>query len=144
MGLRDALRSLRSGGDDDKPSSEANINSLSAEAEDSDWFRPKQAGTYIGGPEHARYLRFHVTGRVYVAGGTADAPSARPLLGPENADPTVGQYTGAGRFVVQRKFERPMVFTVLNADDAGLTVRLTATGVAQTGEHRYEFEPDPA
>jgi hypothetical protein len=99
---------------------------------------------YAGGPDGYACLRFHPNGRVYLAPSAADAAEARPQLGPSNPDPTVGQYTGAGRFVVQRRFERPIVFTVLAADDDGITVRITATDVAQTGQFRYTFNPDAA
>lgn len=112
------------------------------EDNDSDWFVPRQNGVYQGGPDALRYLRFHPTGKVYLAAAGADL--AGGALGPRNPDPTVGQYTGAGRFVVQRTFERPIVFTALSADDAGFTARVTSTGAGETGEYRYDFRVDGA
>jgi hypothetical protein len=109
---------------------------------DSDWFKPLQTGIYTGGPDGFAALRFYPTGKVFLAQQAADEADARTQLGPGNSDPAMGQFTGAGRFVVQRRFERPIVFTVLEADDTGLTVRLTATEAARTGRFRYTFVPD--
>ena len=112
---------------------------------DSEWFIPRQTGIYRGGPSAYRYLRFAATGRVYVAGdddGRRDVSAAQQLLGSHNPDPMVGVYTGAGRFVVQRRFERGVVFTVLASDDAGLTARITSTETNTTDEHRYDFAED--
>ncbi len=111
------------------------------EDNDSEWFRPRQNGFYRGGPDTLRYLRFRATGKVYLAASDIDPNS--DALGPGNPDPIVGQYTGAGRFVVQRRFERPVVFTALDADETGLTARITATAIGETGEHHYEFVVDP-
>ncbi len=144
MGLRDLFKS-RTGGAAEEPAAAVDdaVPTFGGGDDSPDAFTPRQNGIYQGGPPDHRFLRFHVTGKVYLAGGD-DLAAARPLLGPGNSDPTVGQYTPAGRFVVVRRFERPVVFTVLAADDTGFTVRLTATDAAQTGEYRYDFVPDEA
>ena len=46
--------------------------------------------------------------------------------------------------MVQRTFERPIVFTALAADGRGFTARVTSTGVGETGEYRYDFRVDGA
>jgi hypothetical protein len=117
---------------------------LTSGGADSEWFRPRFDGTYAGGPDGFEFLRFHPNGRVYLAPRAADAADAREKLGPGNPDPIVGQFTGAGRFVVQQRFERPIVFTALEADDDGIAVRITVTQAAQTGHFRYRFVPDAA
>ena len=81
--------------------------------------------------------------RKMAALAASDIDPNSDALGPGNPDPIVGQYTGAGRFVVQRRFERPVVFTALDADETGLTARITATAIGETGEHHYEFVVDP-
>ena len=145
MGWRDALKPRRS-----EPLGEPqDINSIAADEPEPDWFKPKTNGTYVGGDPYGRfrYLRFGLNGKVYLASGASAAGTtaeARVLLGPDNRDPTVGQYTGAGRFSVQRKFERAIICTVLTADDNGFEARVTSTGPASSGQYRYTFEPDPA
>jgi hypothetical protein len=143
MGWRDAIKSLKPG--HGEPAGEPqDITAIASDEPEPEWFKPKNSGTYVGGDPDGkfRYLRFLLTGRVYLASGPESAADARPLLGPENPDPTVGQYTPAGRFTVQRRFERPIVCTVLDLDESGLTARVTATGTATSGEYRYTFEPD--
>ncbi len=142
MGIRDALHSLRSGKVEDlEGGTDSSVKSAVPEPDD---FKPRQDGTYVGGPDDGshRYLRFFATGKVYQAGGGATVEQAQPLLGRDNPDPIVGQYTGVGKFTVQQRFERPIIYTVLEVDDSGFLVRLTASGSRHTGEYRYEFVPD--
>ena len=62
-----------------------------------------------------------------------------------HADPARGEFTQSGRFVVQRRFGRAVVYTVLERRPGQLTVRRTdtsVTGGGGTAELRFTFEPD--
>lgn len=141
MGLRDTLRSLMHPED----TSEQDIGAIASEGADLEEFKPRTNGTYVstGGDGVPSYLRFHLNGKVYFAAGPADAAQARPLLDRDNRDPIVGPYTPAGRFALEQRFERPIVFSVQAVDDDGFTTRVTSTRHATSGEFRYTFEPDP-
>ncbi len=141
MGWRDALKALKPDGPPGEPQ---DITSMVSDEPDPDWFKPKTNGTYVCDSDDARfrYLRFWINGRVYFASGPDSAAEARPLLGPENSDPTVGQFTPAGRFSVQRKFERPIVCTVVAAADTGFDARITSTETNSSAVCSYTFEPD--
>lgn len=145
MGWRDAIKSFTSGGG--AAGEPQDISTMTSDEPEADWFVPRTDGTYVGGAADGRfrYLRFGINGKVHLAAGPAGAAEARPLLGPDNADPVVGPYTPAGRFTVQQRFERPIVFTVLAIGDPecrSFTTRVTTSGPAETGEYGYSFEAD--
>lgn len=144
MGWRDALKPRKSS---EALTGEEDISSITSDEPEPDWFRPADNGTYVGGSPDGqfRYLRFGINGKVYLADGASSAAAARPLLGPDNPDPTVGQYTAAGRFSMQKRFDRPIVCTVLALHDDGFTARVTCTnpGTNSSGEYRYQLETDP-
>ncbi len=142
MSLRDTFRSLRHGGKSDEPE-------VPDDAPEPGEFRPRSDGVYDGGedPDHpdARiYVRF--TGnRVRELVGSSSADEARSALsvGQPGAGVLIGDYTNSGRFSVQARFERPVTYAVLAADDAGFTVRRTNSGTATTHQTVLTFLPDP-
>ena len=145
MGWRDAIKSFTSGGG--AAGEPQDISTMTSDEPESDWFVPRSDGTYLGGAPDGRfrYLRFGINGKVHLAAGPETAAEARALLGPDNGDPIVGPYTPAGRFTVQQRFERPIVFTVLAIGDPecrSFTARVTTSGPAATGEYGYTFEAD--
>ena len=117
MGWRDAIKSFTSGGG--AVGEPQDISTMTSDEPEADWFVPRTDGTYTGGAPDGRfrYLRFGLNGKVHLAAGASSAAAARSLLGPDNPDPIVGLYTAAGRFSVQQRFERPVVFTVLAIGD---------------------------
>ena len=145
MGWRDAIKSFTSGGG--AIGQPEDISTMVSDEPEADWFVPRTDGSYVGGTADGRfrYLRFGLNGKVQLASGPATAAEARSLLGRDNPDPIIGPYTAAGRFSVQQRFERPVVFTVLAIGDPecrSFTARVTTSGPAGTGEYGYVFEPD--
>ena len=146
MSLRDRLRSLRPGGSEDEqeivPDGEAPPDPID--------FRPRFDGSYRhagGGPdgangeEHGAAVvgpRIDLTLR-FSHGSvteTADGPGAT------EDGAAVGEYTSSGRFVVQRRFGRPIVYTILEIADEGFTARRTDTNPGGTAtEPTFRFEP---
>lgn len=142
MGIRDALRSIR-GIPKDVAEDAADV-----ETPEPTWFQPRDDGSYdteatgTGGP--ARRLRFVPGGRVF----ESDVADAAP--GPEQPTPCRGEYTGAGRFSVQRRFERIVSYTVLEMEAGGVTgrpgflARRIDSADRTTAELQFFFVPDGA
>jgi hypothetical protein len=135
MSLRDRLRRRGDGGDEDggDEASDTSVSSQSGAAgarEDISDFDPHSDGDYRCN-EQDLLLRF-----------------ARPVVLETDArypDPARGEFTQSGRFVVQRRFGRPIVYTVLDYRPGTMTVRRTdtsVTGTAGTAELDFVFEPD--
>ena len=138
MGLRDAFKSLRRDND-----GEPEEMAIESEATDSTWFQPRFDGFYQGepadgsdGPE--RYLRFYNGSKVAEAVDLDGSQVWRVLTDPA-ADTSNGDYTGVGSFCVQRQFERPTVYTVLEVDEEGFTARCTATSTGTTKPYLFNF-----
>ncbi len=141
MGLRDAFRTLRGAGRADPLEEEASA----ASEPEPDWFIPRYDGLYDGGadptaPGANTILRFFPGGRVFEA--TVDPSSPLPSPGPHEQDPRGGEYTAAGRFTVQRRFERAVVYTVIEVQPDGFTTRRITSADRGTAEHTYLFRPD--
>jgi hypothetical protein len=136
MSLRDRLRRRGDGGDEDggdgRPDApEASEPATAASARDDITdFDPHSDGDYRC-TERGLLLRF-----------------ARPVVletDAEHADPARGEFTQSGRFVVQRPFDRPIVYTVLDYRPGVMVVRRTDTSVTDTDgttELEFVFEPD--
>lgn len=135
MGLRDALRSLRGG-----TTSPAEEPVSDAEAPEPTWFQPRYDGRYEAAPADTTdfrvSLRFLPGGKVFESTGT-------PLTsGPEEQNPCRGEYTAAGRFNVQRRFERIISYAVLEMQADGFHARRINAADRSTGELTFTFVPD--
>ncbi len=124
MGLRDALRSLR-GGDESAPADG------SPEIPEIIDFRPRTDGRY----------------KAEVDPASADPPLILRFSGSLVSESTTageagGEYTPSGRFSVHPRFERPIIYTILRADEQGFTTRRTDAGTGQVAELRYRFVED--
>lgn len=122
MSLRDRFRSHRgSDGGDEQP-----IGADGDQLADPIDFRPRFDGGYAD--DTGVVLRFSPSTVQEVADGV-DGPAS-------------GEYTPSGRFVVQRRFARPIVYTVLSMSDDGFSARRTDTnaGGAAT-EVAFRFQP---
>lgn len=148
MRLRDTFRSRRGADRGDEP---GGLQSAAGDAEAAEptVFAPRSDGYYratavaedgtpAGDGAAAGYLRFLGT-RVFWAPGTTPEAELATTLGP-GRDPWVGDYTPAGRFTVQRRFERPVVHTVLGSDDGFFLARRTAVAQQDTDVVRYTFQ----
>lgn len=82
-------------------------------------------------------LRFLPGGRVFES-----APDASP--GPQDPNPCRGEYTGAGRFNVQRRFERIISYAVLEMLPDGFTARRIDGADRSTKELMFSFVADGA
>ena len=137
MGLRDAFRSMRR--DDGEPEEDLGR----AEEADATWFRPRTDGWYGGVPEQgegvARQLRFTAFGTVVEGVGLADEDVWGTVNGgaPEL---NRGDWTGVGSFLVQRRFERATIYTVLEFAEEAFRVRCTDTATGVTEVYRMEFQ----
>lgn len=93
-------------------------------------FTPRQDGEYCCS-ERGLILRFtHAT--------VVEADAAE-------SEPAVGDFTNGARFSVQRRFGRPIVFTVLepgDGDDGALVLRRTDTATREAGRLVYAFAAD--
>jgi hypothetical protein len=145
VGLRDKLRALRPAGSTPPtgPAEPDDVDAAPAEApaavtgssgaasprDDVTDFSPRSDGDYHS-TEPAVFLRF---ARPAVTESTARAD-----------EPAVGEFTSSGRWVVQRRFGRPVVYTVLEVRGESFTARRTDTATASTAELLFTFEPDGA
>lgn len=133
MGLRDRLRGLRGveeGSTDYDVSSDAGDAAAVPAAAELDEFTPRQDGDYCCA-ERGLNLRFSRPTVTETAAG--------------HDEPALGEFPNTGRFAVQRRFERPIVFTVLEpsaTDGSELVVRRTDTETRESAAVRYRFEPD--
>ena len=134
MGLRDTLKSLR-GADRNAVEEDAS----DAEAPEPTWFQPRWDGTYVAPAEPPAPpvvgLRFLPTGKVQ--------ESADGATGPDQQNP-VGEYTVAGRFNVQRRFERIISYAVLAMEPDGFVARRINAADRSTLELHFVFRPDNA
>ncbi|SDO19472.1 hypothetical protein SAMN04515671_0102 [Nakamurella panacisegetis] len=132
MGIRDVLRGLRSGGKTTED------DGLDAEAPEPTWFQPRYDGCYqVAGA--GIVLRFLPGGRAFES-TDGDDP------GPQQQNPCRGEYTAAGRFNVQRQFERIVSYIVHEADPIAIRDGFeanrfdAATRVA--ADLQFVFKPD--
>jgi hypothetical protein len=109
VGLKDTFRSLRGSGGRDRMVEEPIAGDLPAAM----WFRPRTDGVYTD-QAGVEFLRFLPNRRVLLLTdpATLDASSSQLSGAPS------GEYTGGGRFAVQARFERPVVFAVPEPDVA--------------------------
>lgn len=136
MGLRDAFKSLRRDND-----GEPEEMALQSEASDSTWFQPRVDGMYQGAPADGsdgptRFLRFTSRGTVS-EGVDLDVTTAWDTLLDSGDEISGGDYTGVGSFCVQRPFERPTVYTVLDIAEDGFSARCTATAAGTTKTYQF-------
>lgn len=145
MGIRDALKSLRgekgAGG-----KAEAEQDITEGEAPEPTWFLPRYDGSYLGGADSAGpgtqvLLRFLPGGKVFESTGSS-APDMEPQPGPEQQNPCRGEYTAAGRFNVQRQFERIISYAVLEMEPDGFFARRINGADRSTVELHFRFRPD--
>lgn len=141
MGIRDALRSIR-GGDRQAAADDGG----EADAPEPTWFQPRYDGSYDvdgtgPGPGTLR-LRFLPGGRVFESGGADADPEA------ERQNPCRGEFTGAGRFNVQRQFERIVSYAVLEMEAGtgeghpGFLARRIDSADRGMSELHFLFHPD--
>ena len=154
MRLRDTFRSKRS--DDDQAPEAAGLESAAggAEVAEPTVFAPRSDGFYRattgtatdpttegGIPQEeapaAGYLRFLGT-RVFWAPGSTPRAELDAALAP-GPDPWMGDWTPAGRFAVNRRFEQPVVHTVLRSGEDFFVARRTAVAHQDTDVVRYSF-----
>ncbi|GGM07806.1 hypothetical protein [Nakamurella endophytica] len=133
MRLRDAFRSRRGDDDPDEGSGPVDVSAIEGDESESASFQPRTDGDYIGEVGSAGRLRFLPGGRVqYRPDGAA------------GSEPWPGEYTPAGRFSVQQRFERPITFTVLSSSADAFTARRTDTRDRSADTLGYRFEPPTA
>lgn len=141
MGLRDALKSLRrEPAETEEPAGEDVVSTP---------FRPRTDGFFVGTPADGaqapvRYLRFTITGKVSEIAEVADEEQAFALLSQVGGEINRGDYTPVGSFLVQRRFERPVIYTVLESGENEFTARCTAAGEGRTGEYLFAYRSAPA
>lgn len=132
MGLRDALRSLR--GSATSPAEELISD---AEAPEPTWFQPRYDGRYEAALQDSPVsLRFLPGGKVFESRGTDATP------GPEQQNPCRGEYTAAGRFNVQRRFERIVSYAVLEMQPDAFQARRIDAADRSTAELSFSFVAD--
>ena len=147
MGIRDALRSIRGG---EKRSSADDDTDV--DAPEPTWFQPRYDGSYDAPSTDpgaaALRLRFLPGGKVFESTGTAEGAQATP--GAQDENPCRGEYTGAGRFNVQRRFERIVSYAVLEMEGGeaegppGFRARRIDAADRSTAELHFRFRPDGA
>lgn len=131
MGLRDALRSLRGGA-----TAPVEESISDGEAPEPTWFQPRYDGRYRAPLADIQVsLRFAPGGRVVESTGDADP-------GPQELNPCRGEYTAAGRFNVQRRFERIISYAVLEMRPEGFTARRIDGADRTTAEMAFTFVAD--
>jgi hypothetical protein len=130
MSLRDRFRSHGGpqGEDDSGPVGEAPPDPMN--------FRPRFDGGYVGGG--------HPDGTVIVLRFTQSSVS-EVIDGADGDGAAGGEYTPSGRFVVQRRFARPIVYSVLAITDDSFEARRTDTNPGGgTTELAFTFRPTEA
>ena len=116
-----------------------NAEDTDTEAPEPTWFQPRYDGKYDGGPDsagpaHRVLLRFVPGHRVF------ESTDADP--GPQQSNPCRGEYTGAGRFSVQRQFERIVSYAVLEMEPEGFFARRINSADRSTTELHFVFVAD--
>ena len=139
MSLKDSFRALR------RSEPEPEEDAATSDVADPMAFSPRSDGLYDGGesPDEAGsglYLKF-VGRKVSEAVGPTSVGDAQAAFATADA---VGDFTPAGRFTVQARFERPVIYTVLATSDRGFTARRTDTAVGSSHEIEYVFVPASA
>ncbi|MET3804091.1 hypothetical protein ABIB25_001077 [Nakamurella sp. UYEF19] len=134
MGFKDILKSMR-GGEKKGDLEDAG----DTDAPEPTWFQPRYDGNYRAEPEPGSglSLRFLPGGKVFES-----ATEAAP--GPEQQNPCRGEYTAAGRFNVQRQFERIISYAILEMQDDGFLARRINGADRTTIELLFTFSPDLA
>jgi hypothetical protein len=136
MGIRETLKSLRGG---DKSKAEEEITEQ--EAPEPTWFQPRFDGSYAAGFDSGDHgvevaLRFLPGGKVF------ESPVNDGAAVPDAQNPCRGEYTAAGRFNVQRRFERIISYAVLEMEPAGFFARRINGADRSTAELHFVFRPD--
>ena len=136
MGIRDTLKSLRGG---DKNKAEEDITEQ--EAPEPTWFQPRFDGSYVAGIDSGDHgveiaLRFLPGGKVFES-AVADGAAV-----PDPQNPCRGEYTAAGRFNVQRQFERIISYAVLEMEPEGFFARRINGADRSTAELHFVLRPD--
>jgi hypothetical protein len=136
MGIRDTLKSLRGG---EKNRAEEDITA--EEAPEPTWFQPRFDGIYVARSDSADQplgvsLRFMSAGKVF----EYPLVDGKPLQDEQN--PCRGEYTAAGRFNVQRRFERIISYAVLEMEPDGFLARRINAADRSTVELHFVFQPD--
>jgi hypothetical protein len=136
MGLRDRFRPRRPEADaEDAAATDRPAAGPVGDGDPID-FRPRLDGPYRDGTGHGLSLRF--------------TPSTVQESGGEDSHdvgegPATGEYTASGRFVVQRRFGRPVVYTVLMLTDDGFVARRTDTRTdGESAEVTFRFDTGSA
>ncbi len=88
----------------------------------------------IGAGEIA--LRFQPRGKV------VESPVTDGTVEPDERNPCQGEYTAAGRFNVQRQFERIISYAVLEMEPEGFFARRINAADRSTAELHFVFRPD--
>jgi hypothetical protein len=133
MGIRDALRAIRGG---DKKSDQD--DGPDVEAPEPTWFQPRYDGCYqaVGAGVVLRFL----------PGGKAFEATDGHGPGPEEQNPCRGEYTGAGRFNVQRQFERIISYIVREDDPVqirdGFGANRFNAADRTSADLQFVFKPD--
>jgi hypothetical protein len=105
------FRSLRGGSGRDRMVEEP----ITGDVPQATWFRPRTDGVYLADPppgDGPEFLRFLPNRRVLLLTDPETLGDGSSQL----AGAPVGEFTGGGRFRVQARFERPVVFAVAEPD----------------------------
>ena len=133
MGLRDTLRGMRGGGKKAAPDEGPDV-----EAPEPTWFQPRYDGCYQAAGAGV-ILRFLPGGRAFESTDGQDP-------GPEQQNPCRGEYTPAGRFNVQRQFERIVSYIVREADPVevrdGFAANRFDAADRTAADLQFVFKPD--
>lgn len=138
MGLRDALKSLRG-----TKSADADAEISEAEAPDATWFQPRHDGVYEAAPQSSSPSAVRIQLRFLAGGKVVESRDADHALGSQDSQ-FRGEYTPAGRFNVQRQFERIISYAVLDIEPDAFLARRINTADRDTVELRFAFRPDSA
>jgi hypothetical protein len=136
MGLRDALKSLRGNKNND-----ADAEISEAEAPDATWFRPRHDGVYESALPSTSPSAVSIQLRFLAGGKVVESRDADSALGSQSSQ-CRGEYTAAGRFNVQRQFERIISYAVLDTEPDAFLARRINTADRDTVELRFAFRPD--
>lgn len=135
MGFKDVLKSMRGG------TKKGDLEDIdAAEAPEPTWFQPRYDGSYRAASEQSQglSLRFLPGGRVLEV--PFDPTATEPA--PEQQNPCRGEYTAAGRFNVQRRFERVISYAILEMQDDGFLARRIDGADRTTVELSFAFASD--